>query len=320
MNSLSAKMKSYITGGGMLLCAVLFLLMRGSKLYVLSFLALAITVPFVKNYMGPMIAMIVHSAVAIINQISDIRYAKMYFPYELTGAYWFTCLLDLLFAASILLLALYPILEEKNQIKELVKKFWFLPAALYLVMIIINYIRHPYFWMLGALMDVAYVGSLFFLGNWVVEDAKMEKAGKKASSASFNPQPNMTYERKLFCPGCGREFGPNERFCAACGRQRPENRTPMGAQNMQNTQNMQNAQSAPAGYQSGNTVDEMTTVLKFVCFFVPLAGLILYFIWKEETPIRAKECGKFALIGFGVGIALTVVLNLIPIIVFHSMI
>ena len=261
MNSLSAKMKSYITGGGMLLCAVLFFFMRGSKLFVLSFLALAITVPFVKNYMGPMIAMIVHSAVVIINQIADIRLVNLYYPYDLNGLYWITCFVDVLFAVSILLLALYPILEEKNQIKELVRKFWFLPSALYLVLIILKYINNPYFWMLSILMDVIYVGSLFFLGNWVVEDAKMEKAGKKKSSDSFNPQPNMTYDRKTFCPGCGREFGPNERFCAACGRQRPEDRSPVGAQNMQS---MQNPQSAPAGHQSGNTVDEMTTLLKFV--------------------------------------------------------
>ncbi len=33
-------------------------------------------------------------------------------------------------------------------------------------------------------------------------------------------------------------------------------------------------------------------------FMVPLAGLILYLVWKDKTPLKAKSCGKGALIGF----------------------
>ena len=37
-------------------------------------------------------------------------------------------------------------------------------------------------------------------------------------------------------------------------------------------------------------------------FFVPVAGLILYLIWKDKTPLKAKSCGKGALVSviFGV--------------------
>jgi len=33
-------------------------------------------------------------------------------------------------------------------------------------------------------------------------------------------------------------------------------------------------------------------------FFIPLVGLILYLVWKDKTPQKAKSCGKGAIIGF----------------------
>lgn len=42
-------------------------------------------------------------------------------------------------------------------------------------------------------------------------------------------------------------------------------------------------------------------------FFLPLIGFILYLIWKEKTPKKAKSAGKGALIGFCVSIVLSVV-------------
>ena len=51
--------------------------------------------------------------------------------------------------------------------------------------------------------------------------------------------------------------------------------------------------------------------IKWLCFFIPLVGLILYLMWKDEKPVAAKECGKFALIGFGAGIAFAIIFNVI---------
>lgn len=42
---------------------------------------------------------------------------------------------------------------------------------------------------------------------------------------------------------------------------------------------------------------------KVLGFFVPLAGFILYLIWREERPSAAKAAGKFALIRVIVNIA-----------------
>ena len=43
-------------------------------------------------------------------------------------------------------------------------------------------------------------------------------------------------------------------------------------------------------------------------FFIPAAGLVLYLVWREQTPLRAKSAGKGALIGVIVWIGLTVLM------------
>ena len=40
-------------------------------------------------------------------------------------------------------------------------------------------------------------------------------------------------------------------------------------------------------------------------FFIPLVGLILYLVFRENTPIRAGAIGKWALIGFCVNLVIT---------------
>ncbi|MBO7310795.1 MAG: zinc ribbon domain-containing protein [Clostridia bacterium] len=42
-------------------------------------------------------------------------------------------------------------------------------------------------------------------------------------------------------------------------------------------------------------------------FFIPIVGLILYLIWNDKTPLRARSAGKGALYGFCVGIVLSIV-------------
>lgn len=46
--------------------------------------------------------------------------------------------------------------------------------------------------------------------------------------------------------------------------------------------------------------DEPSTGLNILSFFVPVAGWIMYFVFRDETPIKAKACSKWAWIGFGI--------------------
>jgi hypothetical protein len=54
----------------------------------------------------------------------------------------------------------------------------------------------------------------------------------------------------------------------------------------------------PAGGSAGvNPLDEPSGGFAVLCFFVPLVGLILYLVWKSEYPLKARSCGKGAIIG-----------------------
>jgi|TARA_Y100000294_G_scaffold176508_1_gene199061 hypothetical protein len=44
--------------------------------------------------------------------------------------------------------------------------------------------------------------------------------------------------------------------------------------------------------------------IKVLSFLIPLLGLILYLVWKDEKPVASKQVGKAALWGFGIGVVL----------------
>jgi hypothetical protein len=56
---------------------------------------------------------------------------------------------------------------------------------------------------------------------------------------------------------------------------------------------------------AGNPLDAPSGGFAVLCFFVPLVGLILYLVWKSEYPLKARSCGKGAIIGAIVGFVLS---------------
>lgn len=72
-----------------------------------------------------------------------------------------------------------------------------------------------------------------------------------------------------YCNNCGKELPANTSYCPQCG-----------------TAN---------GY-----VEGATTFLKVLSFLIPLAGWILYFNFRDESIKKARDCSRFAWIGFGV--------------------
>ena len=83
----------------------------------------------------------------------------------------------------------------------------------------------------------------------------------------------------MFCPKCGAEIDDKAVMCVNCG----STVTPM----------------APVGIQPME--DNPSTLLKIVCFLVPIVGLILYLVMKDTRPVSAKAYGKWALISVIVG-------------------
>ena len=59
-----------------------------------------------------------------------------------------------------------------------------------------------------------------------------------------------------------------------------------------------------------NELDEPSTGINVLCFFIPVIGLTLYFAWKNIYPKKSKVALKVAVIGFLVWTVLSVVLRL----------
>lgn len=52
---------------------------------------------------------------------------------------------------------------------------------------------------------------------------------------------------------------------------------------------------------------------KLISIICPIAGLVLYIIWKQKWPTRSKICGKYSL-GMGIFWTVTIVLTIIVLI------
>lgn len=67
---------------------------------------------------------------------------------------------------------------------------------------------------------------------------------------------------------------------------------------------------------SGGVIDAPSFGYAVLGFLFPMVGLILYLVWREQTPLRAKSAGKGALVGaisaIGLTLALTIFSTIFP--------
>lgn len=102
-------------------------------------------------------------------------------------------------------------------------------------------------------------------------------------------------ERVFLCKNCGRQINPEKAFCPYCGAAKgqkvdnPQAQTQAAANTPPVTVNVTNQTTAQP--------DAPNLGFAFLGFFFPLIGLILWLVWKEQTPLKARSCGKGALIG-----------------------
>jgi hypothetical protein len=78
-----------------------------------------------------------------------------------------------------------------------------------------------------------------------------------------------------YCTRCGNQCDPRAVICVRCGYQFTDMYNPMNKAN-----------------------DKPSGLLKFLCFLLPMLGLILYIMNVHDKPVSAKAYGKSALIGF----------------------
>jgi uncharacterized membrane protein YvbJ len=88
----------------------------------------------------------------------------------------------------------------------------------------------------------------------------------------------------MYCSNCGKEIEDTARVCMYCGV--PSN---------QGKQTQLSGEDTQTGCLIGG-----------LCFFFPIVGLILYFVWKETKPESSKFAGKWALIGFIVNVVVSI--------------
>lgn len=88
-----------------------------------------------------------------------------------------------------------------------------------------------------------------------------------------------------YCSHCGKEIDDAAVFCVHCGATVAAPQQPMAPIN---------ADAPSAGF-------------AVLGFFFPLIGLILYLCWKDQQPLKAKSCGKGALIGVIVEVSLAII-------------
>lgn len=123
----------------------------------------------------------------------------------------------------------------------------------------------------------------------------------------------------MYCRNCGKQLDDGVVYCPYCGsKQKDEPKSSPYAPR-------QASPYTPSGSANGNTgspytPDQSASAQKndsksfgfaLLGFFFPLIGLILFLCWKGSYPLRAKSCGKGALIGFIVEIVLWIALFLL---------
>ena len=91
----------------------------------------------------------------------------------------------------------------------------------------------------------------------------------------------------MFCKKCGAQIDDNAVVCPNCGTA-TDNR--------------------PAATQDGKSAG-----FAVLCFFFPVVGLILYLVWKDSLPLRAKSCGKGAIIGVIVYVVFVIIYAIIAV-------
>lgn len=97
------------------------------------------------------------------------------------------------------------------------------------------------------------------------------------------------------CSNCNITVQDNVNFCPECGY----NYFIYDNNNQYNYQSQYNYVPQYGYQQSSNVSTTPPFLWGLIGFLVPIAGLILYLVWKNSNPEQAKAAGKGALIYVG---------------------
>ena len=115
----------------------------------------------------------------------------------------------------------------------------------------------------------------------------------KESKGNISRDINGQHTLLKYCSHCGSEINEYAVVCLKCGC----------------------AINHPK--QSNNPLDKPSIGLNILSYFYPLIGLILFLVLKS-TPRKANACGKWALIGFIIGLGISFLIILISIMTMYA--
>lgn len=91
----------------------------------------------------------------------------------------------------------------------------------------------------------------------------------------------------MFCKNCGREIDNRAETCPYCG-----------------------CPTDKYIFSEERQGDKPSMGFSVLGFLFPLLGLILYLVWKDDKPLRAKSVGKGALTGFIVSVVVGIIVGI----------
>ena len=121
----------------------------------------------------------------------------------------------------------------------------------------------------------------------------------------------------MYCKHCGKEITDETKFCPFCGGAQEDVNASQKAQANASQDTWQNNQYQAQNQYNGQqqyapqTQDARSGGFAFLCFLFPIVGLILYLVWKDTLPLRAKSCGKGAIIGVIVSVVFSIIYTVI---------
>ncbi len=99
----------------------------------------------------------------------------------------------------------------------------------------------------------------------------------------------------MYCKNCGKVISEDKDICPYC-------HTPTGKNSPYNN-----------NYNNASYGDSSSFGWAFLGFLIPILGLILYLVWKDQYPLKAGSVGKGALVsvilGVVAGILIAVILS-----------
>lgn len=119
-------------------------------------------------------------------------------------------------------------------------------------------------------------------GNDLIEMQQNSGYTPHKDNTSYHGGYNAYNAQFKICPNCGNHCDPRAVICVKCGVQFADM------------------------YRTPSVDDKPSKLLKILCFFMPVLGLIFYLVNMNSKPESAKAYGKMGLIGFIAGIVLYV--------------